>query len=432
MPAGRGRSFRRGHCFRHGHHAANDDEAGFTILELVVALSLIAAVALGFTASIGGGFRSVLIARQRQSAVQIASARLEEARYDSYTQLALPSTLTQSADPTNPDYYVSSGGSTFDVTGTGQIEPLVYSPSGVANHFQDPVQVGSILMQVYEYVTWVSDANAGGANAYKRVTIVVVYKTPVSTGISKMVRMSSLFTSDTVTFPTTTTVAGPTTTTTAPTTTTVPATTTTTVAGGCSGAQVSGSFAIGTPAGSVAGFAPSTNITLNVTATGACTPLQARFSNDGTTWGAWVAAGSGTQQISWSIPAGDGAKTIYGQVTDSTGATAGMASQSITLDTTPPTVPGTLTYTASCSGNDRTVNLAWGASTDTNFQGYRLYRSTDGGSTWQAVATSLGLSYSDVTVKTISSTQYRAVGYDKAGNESNPTNTLSFARNQCG
>ncbi|HYL53732.1 MAG TPA: type II secretion system protein, partial [Acidimicrobiia bacterium] len=329
-------------------------EGGFTILELVVALSLLAVVAVGFAASVGLGFRGIAIARQRQSAVQIASARLEEARYDNYSQLALPNTLSHSTDPANPDYFVSNDGSTFDVSGTGQFEPLVYSASGVANHFQDPVQVGAVLMQVYEYVTWVNDASAGGANAYKRVTIVVVYKTPVSTGISRMVRLSSFFTPDAVTFPTTTTVATPTTTV-ATTTTTVPTGTTTTAPGSCSGTPVGGAFAIGTPSGSVSGFTPSTNVTLNVTVTGSCTPIQARFSNDGTTWGAWIATSGGTQQISWSIPAGDGNKTVYGQVQDSSGGTAGMANQSIVLDATPPTTPGGLTYSASCSGNNRTV-----------------------------------------------------------------------------
>src|SRR5262249_54062083 len=159
----------------------------------------------------------ISVARQRLSATQIASARLEEARYDNYAQLALPVTLVHSTDPSDPDSYVSGDGSTFDVTGSGQNEDLVYDAAGVATHFQDPVQVGSVLMKVYEYITWVNDPSAGGAHAYKRVTIVVAYKSPAN-GLSKFVRLSSFFTPDTVKF------AGTATTTTTPSSTTIPTT----------------------------------------------------------------------------------------------------------------------------------------------------------------------------------------------------------------
>jgi prepilin-type N-terminal cleavage/methylation domain-containing protein len=403
---------------------------GMTLVELIIALSLIAIVAVGFMATTAAAFRGIAVARQRLSATQVANARLEEARYDNYAQLALPTTLVQSSDPGDPDYYVSADGSSFDVTGTGQYEPLVYDPAGVATHFQDPVQVGSVLMKVYAYVTWVNDPTAGGAHAYKRVTIVVEYKAPAN-GLSKMVRLSSYFTPDTVKFaPATTTTTTPSTTV-PTTTTTTPATTTTTTGGTCGGGAVSGSFALGTPNGAVSGYTPSTNVTVNLTASGACTPIQARFSNNGSTWGSWVTYTGGTQQISWSVPTGDGSKTIYGQVEDSTGSTVTMTAQSITLDTTPPTTPGTLQYSMSCQGSTRNTTLSWSWSSDTNFQGYRVYRSTDGGATWQVIATTAALTASDSTTKTISSTQYKVVGYDKAGNESSPTNVLSFGKNQC-
>src|SRR5262249_23703720 len=127
----------------------------------------------------------------------------------------------------------------------------------------------------------------------------------------------------------------------------------------------------------------------------------------------------------------DGTKTIYGQLRDSTGSVVSMASQSIVLDTTPPTTPWTLHATISCQGNSRTVNLGWSFSNDTNFQGYRVYRSTDGAATWQVITTTNALSTVDSASKGISSTQYKVVGYDKAGNESSPTNVLSYGKNQC-
>ena len=95
-----------------------------------------------------------------------------------------------------------------------------------------------------------------------------------------------------------------------------------------------------------------------------------------------------------------------------------------------PTVPGTLTRTVSCSGSDRTVHLGWGVSTDTNFHGYRVYKSTDG-TTWSAIDTASSLSYDDVHKKNLDSVRFYVVGYDRAGNESNATNTVSLSKNQC-
>ena len=94
-------------------------------------------------------------------------------------------------------------------------------------------------------------------------------------------------------------------------------------------------------------------------------------------------------------------------------------------------MPGTLTRTVSCSGADRTVVLSWGIATDTNFRGYRVYRSTDGvsWSVFQQVSTT---TVTDATLKkSLDSVRYYVVAYDKAGNESNATNTISLAKNQC-
>jgi fibronectin type 3 domain-containing protein len=76
------------------------------------------------------------------------------------------------------------------------------------------------------------------------------------------------------------------------------------------------------------------------------------------------------------------------------------------------------------------VNLAWGVSNDTNFRGYRVYRSTDG-VTWGALGTTSSASYSDTHKKNLDSVRYYVVGYDKAGNESNATNLVTLSKNQC-
>jgi prepilin-type N-terminal cleavage/methylation domain-containing protein len=142
---------------------------GFTLIELIVAISLLAIVGGGFVASLGLGFQTIALARQRQTAASIAEARLEHLRSVPYAQLALPSALTQSTDPANPDSGVSADGTKFDVDGHGSMEPLVVDPAGGVLHLEDPVQVGTTVMQIYQYVTWVDDPAITGTQDYKRL-----------------------------------------------------------------------------------------------------------------------------------------------------------------------------------------------------------------------------------------------------------------------
>src|SRR5262245_61213497 len=62
---------------------------GFTMLELMTAMSILAVVALGFATSTALGLRTVLLARQRQTASELATARLEHLRSVPYSQVAL-------------------------------------------------------------------------------------------------------------------------------------------------------------------------------------------------------------------------------------------------------------------------------------------------------------------------------------------------------
>ena len=55
-------------------------EAGMTLIELVVAITLLAIIMLGLSASIGTAFQAVALGRQRQVAEAAANKRLEELR----------------------------------------------------------------------------------------------------------------------------------------------------------------------------------------------------------------------------------------------------------------------------------------------------------------------------------------------------------------
>lgn len=95
------------------------------------------------------------------------------------------------------------------------------------------------------------------------------------------------------------------------------------------------------PTGSVTinGGAPATNnatVTLTLSATdnvGAVAQMQ--FSNDGATY---TPAEAYATTKTWTLPAGDGLKTVYVKFKDAAGNWSTAASATITLDTTPPTL----------------------------------------------------------------------------------------------
>src|SRR5690242_4523982 len=152
-------------------------------------------VGVGFTLTMGSGFRTIAVARQRQTAADILSARIEHLRNIPYAEVALSSHPVHGTSPTDPDSSVSNDGTSFDVTGNGNFEPLIVDTStGSVLHFEDPVKVSTTVMRIYQYVTWVDDPNLAGTQNYRRVTVVAQFHAPAENGVNQIVRMSSLFT----------------------------------------------------------------------------------------------------------------------------------------------------------------------------------------------------------------------------------------------
>ncbi|MCZ7526128.1 MAG: prepilin-type N-terminal cleavage/methylation domain-containing protein [Acidimicrobiia bacterium] len=408
-------------------------EAGFSLVEVIAAVSILAVALLGLASSMGMGLKSVALGRQRQTASEIANARIEHLRNVPYESLELDVAPVHDDDPEHPSHLVSADGSGYDPSGTGVYEPLIVSAGGDGvPHIEDPVQVGETVMEIYQYITWVDDPGIPGTEDLRRVAVVVKFKAPAVDGTTHTLGVSSLFTPGTVTLggetdSSTTTTSGSTTTTVPSTTTTAP----TTCAGDTSAPTGGFTISSGTGVGDV-GYTASPNATLHLTFGDDCAPLSAvaRFSNDGTTFGDDVVYDALNPTVSWTLSSGDGTKTVYGRVRDGSGNEADLTPQQIVLDTVAPTTPGTLARTVSCAGSNRTVTLYWGLSTDTNFRGYRLYRSTNN-EAFEAVGTFTGTTTSETHAKKLDSVRYHVVGYDKAGNESDATNEIVLSKNQC-
>ena len=85
---------------------------------------------------------------------------------------------------------------------------------------------------------------------------------------------------------------------------------------------------------------------------------------------------------------------------------------------------------ARSTGSDRTVTVTWSGSNDTNFYGYRVFRSIESGP-FQINGQTVSTSHTDTAAKNYSSVRYLVRAYDKAGNESLDSATVSYAKNRC-
>ncbi len=90
----------------------------------------------------------------------------------------------------------------------------------------------------------------------------------------------------------------------------------------------------------------------------------------------------------------------------------------ITINTAP-TVPASISIPSSISGGT-TITVSWGASTDAqgNLEGYKVERSTNGGSSWSQIYQGSGRSTTNSVAFGTVSVMYRVKAYDSEGLES--------------
>ncbi|MFA5889353.1 MAG: hypothetical protein WDA27_00120 [Actinomycetota bacterium] len=400
------------------------EAAGFTLVELMAGLSILVVGFAALASASGAGSRLLVQGRQRHLAAGEANARIEQVRNIPYANVALNATPAHSTDEGDPDYFVDTLGN-FDDGGDGTYEPLVVGADGAVAHIDGPFTSGVTRLTVYQYVTWVDDPAVSGAQDYKRVVIVVSFDAAANPGRAHTVHASALLTSGSVTVGGSQ--AGATQGTPSPSATPTP-----TPTGGCAGDTQgpTGSFTILSGTGASEGFTASRSVTISVAPSDPCAPISVALSNDNSTYGTQFTYNSALPTVSWTLTTGDGGKHVWARYSDALGNVSTVGPVGITLDATPPGVPGTLTKTASCQGSSRTVNLAWGSASDAHLLGYRVYKRVDAGA-FLALLTTSANSSSDTDSKTLSSLEYRIVAYDRAGNEGSPTNVVSLAKNAC-
>lgn len=407
-------------------------EGGFHLAELSMAVAVLAIAVISLAGAMGLGISAVGKAKQRSAANTVVSERLERVRNLPYEEVALDEEPSHSSDPDNPDYYVTDESPPrYDVNKDGSLhEP--FAVGGAVLHIEDPVLSGETELDVYQYVTWVDDSNIDGTEDYKRVTVVVTWKHPVSAGSSSTVSASTFVGQAGVSVPQVT--PDPASPSPTPTPTAEPE-------GGatCDGDETAptGSVDAISGAGAETGYSSSTSVQVELTGTDDCDDLTGELSNDNvsftevTTFTKDAEGNWEPSTVSWEVPSGDGTKTIYARIVDGAGNISPVYSDQVVLDRTDPTTPGSFSE-SSCgiSGGDRTVTLTWGASSDENLSGYRLYRSVNS-APYEVVETTAQLSATDTSKKTNDSVRYLVRAFDKAGNESGDSDVLKYTKNSC-
>ena len=104
------------------------------------------------------------------------------------------------------------------------------------------------------------------------------------------------------------------------------------------------------------------------------------FSSDGTTYGAWVPFDA---TAPYTLPSGDGSKTVFVEYRNGAGAVSAAASHSIILETTPPTItkaPAPSFKTGHLGTTSVPISITWsGTDATSGISHYDLEESVDGG-----------------------------------------------------
>jgi type II secretory pathway pseudopilin PulG len=166
-------------------------EEGFAIVELLVAVLILATGAIAVLGIFDASTRNTFRAEQTQVAINRAQRELEQIRQLAYQDVALTTTPPASSDSKHPGYRVSGSDFALGWDGTtpsDNAEMVVKNIGGVTDGSVNPGPTsftsGDISGKVYRYVVWRDDPNCElvpnstidacpGSHDYKRVVVIV-------------------------------------------------------------------------------------------------------------------------------------------------------------------------------------------------------------------------------------------------------------------
>lgn len=150
------------------------DERGFSLVELVVAMSIISGAFLSFTYSMAGGMTALSAARSRSAFVEIANGEMEELRSLPWASLGV-----STVDPDRTAAYPGGsyqGRSAVVLDGAALLaaDPAFISPpAAVSVVTTSAVRGVRTPYTIRRFVTWSTDAGIAGSTELKRIDVVL-------------------------------------------------------------------------------------------------------------------------------------------------------------------------------------------------------------------------------------------------------------------
>jgi len=170
-----------------------DREAGFTIIEVLVAIVILVIGALTTFSLLSAANRNTDRAKASQVALDLAQQELEALRSLSNEELALTVTPPHSSNSLDPDYRISSGKFAIVREPLGSYRKLVVNGGEIEGESEKTVEggvvqpsegfeTGDVSGTIHRYVVWANDAACGSecptSQDFKQIVVTVKLDTP--------------------------------------------------------------------------------------------------------------------------------------------------------------------------------------------------------------------------------------------------------------
>jgi hypothetical protein len=190
------------------------------LVEVMMAAFVLTVAMLGMVSAFDSGRKLSLLSERRTAMAHRVQLELERLQSYPYAQLAMISAPAHASETSNPDYYVSLSGASYQYgEGSTETEPLVLaakatgcvsttetecglaaiSPTGhqcSATIGACEWKAGNVSGRLYDFITWHTDTNCGSScpakENYKRLTVVATVTVPASSPRPAAVRVSTL------------------------------------------------------------------------------------------------------------------------------------------------------------------------------------------------------------------------------------------------